>query len=135
MASDPGGRQPFSVSPPHLTMLVVGVVAVYFIVGFYGQSLDSYRLGQRAAEVRQEIAKLEARNRELQSDVAYLQSDDYVERAAREKLNLAHPGDRSVVILRGQTEAVGPPGPPPAPPPGPSFGHLEEWLDLFFGPR
>jgi Septum formation initiator len=135
MASDPGGRQPFSVSPPHLTMLVVGVVAVYFIVGFYGKSLDSYRIGQRAAEVHQEIAQLEARIRELQAEVAYVQSDDYVERAAREKLNLARSGDRSVVILRGQTEALGPPGPPPAASPGPSFGHLEEWLDLFFGPH
>ena len=41
MVSDPGARQSFSVSPAHLTMLVVGVVSVYFIVGFYGKSLDS----------------------------------------------------------------------------------------------
>jgi hypothetical protein len=141
MGSDPGAKTPFSVSPPHLTMLVVCVVAVYFVVGFYGKSLDSYRIGQRAAEVRQEIAVLEDENRVLQARIAYLQSDAYVETAAREKLNLAQPGDRSVVILQAQGASIGPQGPPASQGAGSvlpaldSFGHLEEWIDLFFSAR
>ena len=78
MANDSGGRQPFSISPPHVTMLVVCVVAVYFIVGFYGKSLDSYRINQRAVEVRREIDRIEAQNRDIQARIAYLQSDGYV---------------------------------------------------------
>jgi hypothetical protein len=135
MASDSGGRQPFSISPPHVTMLVVCVVAVYFIVGFYGKSLDSYRINQRAVEVRKEIDQIEAQNRDIQARIAYLQSDGYVETAAREKLNLARPGDRSVVLLQDTPDVAGPPGPPPAAPVMVAFGHLGEWLDLFFGPH
>jgi hypothetical protein len=135
MANDSGGRQPFSVSPPHLTMLVVCVVSVYFIVGFYGKSLDSYRINQRAAEVRQQIALIESENRDIQARIAYLQSDGYVETAAREKLNLARPGDRSVVLLQSTPDVVGPPGPPPAAPAMAALGHFWEWLDLFFGPH
>ena len=138
MPIDAGGRRPFTVSAPHLTMLVVCVVSVYFIVGFYGKSLDSYRMNQRARAVQQEIALLEAQNRELQASIAYLQSDAYVETAGRDKLNLARPGDRSVVIVPAPSTPVGPPGPPPAR--GvttrlPDFGHLEEWVELFFGAR
>jgi hypothetical protein len=133
MANDSGGRQPFSISPPHVTMLVVCVVAVYFIVGFYGKSLDSYRINQRAVEVRKEIDQIEAQNRDIQARIAYLQSDGYVETAAREKLNLARPGDRSVVLLQNTPDVAGPPGPPPAAPAMVAFGHLGEWLDLFFG--
>lgn len=138
MPVDPGGRRPFTVSAPHLTMLVVCVVAVYFIVGFYGKSLDSYRMSQRARAVRQEISLLEAQNRELQASITYLQSDAYVETAGRDKLNLARPGDRSVVIVPAPSAPVGPPGPPPgrgATPRLPDFGHLEEWVEFFFGAR
>jgi cell division protein FtsB len=138
MASDPGARQPFSVSPAHLTMLVVCVVSVYFIIGFYGKSLDSYRINQRALVVRQEIALLETRNRQLQDEIAYYQSESYVETAARDKLNLVRPGDRSVVTLPAPQAAIGPPAAPAAEGSGPflpSFGHLGEWVELFLGQR
>jgi hypothetical protein len=64
-----------------------------------------------------------------------------VETAAREKLNLAQPGDRSVVILQAQGPAIGPQGPPAGQGAGgvlpalDSFGHLGEWIDLFFSAR
>ena len=138
MASDPGARQSFSVSPAHLTMLVVCVVSVYFIVGFYGKSLDSYRINQRALVVRQEIAQLETQNRQLLDEIAYYQSDTYIETAARDKLNLVRPGDRSVVTLPAPQGAIGPPAAPPAEGSGPflpSFGHLGEWVELFLGQR
>jgi len=138
MSPEPGGRQPFTVSAPHLMLLVVSVVSVYFVIGFYGKSLDSYRMNQREGEVRQQIAQLEAQNRELQDTVDYLQSDAYLETAARDRLNLARPGDRSVVVIAPSKPALGPPG-PPAPPRAaagvPDAGHLGEWIDLFFGPR
>ena len=117
-------------------MLVVCVVAVYFIVGFYGKSLDSYRINQRAVEVRREIDRIEAQNRDIQARIAYLQSDGYVETAAGEKLNLARPGDRSVVLLQDTPGRPDRPGRPGELPRGDvvAYGHLGEWLDLFFGP-
>ncbi|MGH2370114.1 MAG: FtsB family cell division protein [Chloroflexota bacterium] len=127
-----------SISPPRLTMLVVCVVSVYFIVGFYSKSVESYRINQRAAQVRQEVAELESQNEGLQARVAYLATDTYVETAARDKLNLVRPGDRSLVIVPEQSAIMGPAGPPPRREPSrflAEFGHFEEWLALFFSPR
>jgi cell division protein FtsL len=138
MATELGGRQPFSISPPHVTMLVVCVVLIYFVIGFYGKSLDSYRMNQRVAAVRQEIAALEATNRDLQARVAYLNTEAYVEMTAREKLNLARPGDRSLVMIPARNGPIGPPGPPTGQRPAarvPEVGYLPEWVALFFGPR
>ena len=139
MASDPGARQSFSVSPAHLTMLVVCVVSVYFIVGFYGKSLDSYRINQRALVVRQEIAQLETQNRQLQDrdrllPVRSLHRDGGARQAqpgpARRPLGgdsaRAPGGHRPAGALLGgrQRAAL-----------AISFGHLGEWVELFLGQR
>src|ERR671933_321249 len=81
-----------SISPAQLTMVVVCVVSAYFIVGFYGKSVESYRINLRAEQVQRQVAALEARKRQLQARVAYLATDGYVETAARDKLNLVKPG-------------------------------------------
>jgi cell division protein FtsB len=126
------------LAPAQVTLLVVCVVSVYFLVGFYGKSLDSYRIGQRAAQIRREVAALEAKNRLLQERVAYLATDAYVEMAARDKLSLVKPGDRLLIVVADGQDAgwveSPPPGDEPARPPL-EFGHLADWLDLFFGPR
>ena len=137
MGTQPPPQPSYPVSPAQLTVIVVCLVSVYFIVGFYSKSLDSYRINQRAAEIRQQIARLEEENRALEEKVAYLATDAYVETAAREKLNLARPQDRTLVAVPAQVEVVGVEGPPPGENPRlpPAFGHLADWLALFFGPR
>lgn len=127
----------FQISPAQLTMMVVCLVSVYFIVGFYGKSLESYRINQREAQVRQEVARLEQKNGELRAQVAYLSTDAYVETAARDKLNLVRPGDHALVMVQAQAEQALVPAPPPADPSASlrEFGHLAQWLALFFGSR
>ncbi len=124
------------LSPAQITMLVVCVVSAYFVVGFYGKSVESYRISQRAEAVRRQIAQLEAQNRVLQQQVAELSTDAYVETAARDKLNLARPGDHSLVVVPAQDEVATVEGPPsPETPPARELGHLGDWLALFFGDR
>jgi cell division protein FtsL len=119
-----------------LTIVVVCVVSVYFVVGFYGKTLESYRIGQRAAQVQREVGALEARNRELQAQVAYLSTDAYVETAARDKLGLVKPGDQALIVLPEKPEVAWVEGPPATPESGRAlaeFGHVADWLALFFG--
>ncbi len=131
----PGGPG-FWLSPAQITMLVVCVVSAYFVVGFYGKSVESYRISQRAEAVQRQIAQLEAQNRVLQQQVAELSTDAYVETAARDKLNLAKPGDHSLVVVPAQDEVATVEGPPsPDTPPARELGHLSDWLALFFGDR
>jgi cell division protein FtsB len=133
-----GESRPRTISPARLTILVVCCVSIYFIVAFYGKSLDSYQLNQRANAVRRENARLEAQIKELQDRVAHLSTESFVETAAREKLNLVKQGDRPIVILPAQIDVAtveGPPSPSDFPRPLANLGHAAEWLFLFFGNR
>ena len=121
----------------------VVLVLLYLLVRFYEASVGSYRLEQRAAVVRQEIARLESDNQALATQVAQAQTDEYVELIARERLNMIRPGDRPLVMLREQPPAARThPLPAPAaasqpavapPLPRAGFGHVGAWLNLFFG--
>ncbi len=124
------------ISPAQLTIVVVCVVSVYFVIGFYGKSLESYRISQRAEQVQREVRAIEARNRRLQERVAYLSTDGYVETAARDKLNLVKPGDRSLIVLPEKPDVAWVEAPPPRSAGTRSLselGHTADWLALFFG--
>jgi cell division protein DivIC len=144
--SEPGAPVTPVVEPPRargvsaaqLTVLVVCCVSIYFVIAFYGKSLDSYRLSQRANAVRRENARLEAQIKDLQERVAFYATESYLETTAREKLNLVKPGDRPIVILPAQIEVATVEGPPPADEyrrPLAELGHAADWLFLFFGNR
>lgn len=141
-------KWPLSFSPRLAPVLIgcVVLVLLYLLVRFYDTSVGSYRLEQRAEVVRQEIARLESDNQALATQVARTRTDEYVELMARERLNMIRPGDRPLVMLREQPPAAAraQPLPAPATPPQPEpalapprlrvgFGHVGEWLNLFFG--
>lgn len=57
--------------------------------------------------LQNEVTSLEERNRELQSDIAEAQTPEYLERMARERLNLKKPGEEVVaVVIPESQEAV-----------------------------
>jgi cell division protein FtsB len=131
-----GGALP--ISPAQLTVLAICIVSIFFVANFYGKSMDSYRINQRAAQARQENARLEAQIKVLHETVAYLSTESYLETAAREKLNLVKPGDRPLVILPAAAEMATVAGPPPGAEqtrPFAELGHAADWLVLFFGSR
>lgn len=126
-------------------MLIVCVVSIYFVINFYGKSLEAYRISQRATDVRREIVRLEADIRRLKAQVAYYQTDDYIELTARDKLNLVRPGDRPVIVLPVEPTPLAsgdeemPVARPPADarrtPRDPELGHLPGWVALIIAPR
>ena len=140
-------KWPLSFSPRLAPVLIGAVVLVllYLLVRFYDTSIESYRLEQRAEVVRQEIARLESDNQALATQVAQARTDEYIELIARERLNMIRPGDRPLVMLReppppARTQSLPAPAAAPqtlpalAPPvPRAGFGHVGEWLNLFFG--
>jgi len=134
----PGEPRPRVISPAQLTIVVVCFVSIYFIISFYGKSLDSYRVNQRANDVRRDVAQLEVQIKELRGKVAYLSTESYVETTAREKLNLVKPGDLPVVVLAVGSDiatVASPPPPSEYPKPFAELGHFADWLYLFFGNR
>jgi cell division protein FtsB len=81
----------------------VMIVAAIFIVAYFGLSIASnaitaVRLEKREAALRQEIATLERREARLRALQRYMESDAFVEAAARES-GLVKPGEYQVVVL------------------------------------
>lgn len=116
-------------------VLVVGffiLAAVsFFLVKEY------YKKRQIQSEIQKledEAAKINRDNLEIQDKIAYLQSRDYQEREAKDKLNLQNPGENVVVIKPGvakeqgikiETENIPQPLPPGIPNP-------QKWWKYFF---
>ena len=112
-------------------LLVTVVILLYLALVTAGQMLRTYQLRQEEARLKDEVALLEAKNQSLLAQKDYYASDAYVEKSARENLNLIKPGETAVIIL-----------PPPGPTPGvsapsasqnPDRLSWQRWWDLFFG--
>lgn len=102
-----------------LTVAAVFIIA-YFGVSIVGNALTRYELARDQGRLRQEIATLEQQQRRLTALRAYMLTDEFIERAARDQ-GLVRPGETAVVVS-APTPAAGPPSP------GGS------WWERYFGP-
>ena len=69
--------------------------------------LNAYRFEQEQVKMRKENDALRMQNNLLQKNIQALKSDSYaIEKIAREKLNLAKPGDEIYRIVTTQTKLL-----------------------------
>ena len=81
-------------------------VLLYLGVAAVGKAVQIYRLDQEERQIRGEIEELKARNEALQKQVEYLKSEAYVEKVAREELNLIKKGETAVIVLSPEGSAA-----------------------------
>lgn len=87
-----------------LFLLPMVAYATYSVANRWYQS---YLLALEEADIRREIETLREQNLRLQAELVYTRGDQYVEKIAREQLNLVKPGDRALIL-------IGPPGESPS---------------------
>lgn len=109
-------------------MAVVVIIGAFVAVQFGRQIYTNWETGQRANEIRAEIAALEAVNADLRRELQYLQSAAFISGEARRLMNLGVPGEEVLIIPVGAEEPLPEALAGPAPDP-----LLEQWLELFFG--
>lgn len=82
-------------------VLVVGVIIVLalFAMGYTRKLLTTNRLSRDRAALEAVIATEEARQTDLQKDIANLGSDADIERVARDELHLIKPGDLPIAVV------------------------------------
>ncbi len=93
-------------------------IAIFFLIGAI-LFFSNWQLAKRRKELllrtevlEKEISSLEKKNDELKAGIASTFEESYLEREAREKFQLAKPGEKVIVVLppEGQTqETVLPP--------------------------
>ncbi len=120
-----------TVLPRRHLLLLAGLAAVGLLTLSFGRMLIArYELGERTEAARREIAALQAENASLRQELAYWQSDEGVERLAREELGWARPGETGVVVVGADSPKAWAPAPRP---PREAAPNWQRWWQLFFG--
>ncbi len=81
--------------------LILGTLMVLVMLIFYSvikEGRVQRETGRELKSLEDEIAELEGQSLELAEMIKYLRSDEFVEREAREKLNMQRPGEKVVLI-------------------------------------
>jgi cell division protein FtsB len=107
------GRLGAGLNPRRMLLVASLFIIGYFGVSIVGNAVTRYQLDRQQEELRREIAALREQQRRLEALRAYMQSDEFIERSARD-LGLVRPGDTAVVVSAPTPAAVAtvPPGLP-----------------------
>ncbi len=77
------------------------IVAVILYIG----QVRSYRESQRELEeLKEDLVELKEGKEELEEEVELLHDEDYIERQARKKLGLIHPGEIRFIVENEEKE-------------------------------
>lgn len=78
---------------PRFCLILIAVMLLVFGVSF-GVSLRDLRAGQeKLSQVQAEHAEMLAEVQRLREELAFAETDEYVERVARDELSLIKPGE------------------------------------------
>ena len=115
-----------------IVTIVVATMAISMIVDFGRKATANYRARREEIRLEQEIAAERARHEALLARREYVQTDEYVERVAREELKWVSPGEIVVVPVPVNRKPFPTPETSPAPAkPSRGASHWQEWWALF----
>lgn len=80
-------------------LLLIVPLMFYFFFATISKGLETYQLRQDEQRLQGRILGLQARYEELQAQKEYFNSDVYVEKIAREQLNLIKAGETAVIVV------------------------------------
>ncbi|MBI2952958.1 MAG: septum formation initiator family protein [Chloroflexi bacterium] len=125
------GQQNKLAGKRRLIVAVLVAVLGLLLFSFSSLALSGYRLNQQAESLQQEIQALKAKNEELQKQSRYLESDEGIEKMAREQLGWVKPGETGIVTVPSKAQVTGTSTSPPSQ--SRVVPNWQRWWDLFFG--
>ncbi|OUM99454.1 MAG: hypothetical protein BAA04_08785 [Firmicutes bacterium ZCTH02-B6] len=94
-----GGR--LRVKPRFFVLIGVFFLAVYLVYGYVDGFLRMRAMRAELERVRAEIQRYQELNAQLRAEIEHYNSDEYIERVAREELGLVKPGETPVIVIEG----------------------------------
>lgn len=82
-----------------VTVLIALFLFGWLGVQFFGVAKKALVLREERKRLEMELASLQKRKAELEAGLSRFQSDAYVEREAKRRLNLKKPGEQAVIIV------------------------------------
>lgn len=87
-----------------LTALALLGISVYLVVGLGRQVWSTIQSSRRIDQAPFQLEREKQRNQQLQKEISYLESDDFVEKEARDKLGMARRGETVVIVAKDLAE-------------------------------
>lgn len=81
-----------------ITLATVILIALLIAYNLISQILDAVRSGERLSQEAEEVYQLEAQNRQLKKRLSEIQSLDFLEEVARNKLGFGKKGEIVIII-------------------------------------
>jgi cell division protein FtsB len=85
-------------SPGRIILALVLVAAGYLLLHAGGNVVESFRLADDEAHLKQQVDELHGQEQQLQQIRDYLRTDEYIEFMARRVFGLVKPGEKLVVV-------------------------------------
>ena len=87
-----------SISSKTFFYLIISVIIFVFIPSFLKNSWRFVKANKRIKETKARFIKIKEENKKLWHQLKYSQSDEFIERQIRDKLQIAKPGELVVVL-------------------------------------
>ena len=108
-----------------ITIILLGVLLIVKITGNF---LRLFKAVQQIKTMEEQVLKLEKEKEKLSLKYQYYQTPEFIEEEARNKLNMAKPGETIVILPPNLGEFLNHPKNKDSP----SLPNWKKWWDLFF---
>jgi cell division protein FtsB len=109
-----------------ITTFALGLMLVLVVVGATQVLIRKYEVDRQIAGLQKKADEINKKNLELSELVKYLNTPEYKEREAREKLNLKKEGELVVALPKQLGESLEQDNQPPLP------SNPSKWFDYLF---
>ncbi|MBI2036391.1 septum formation initiator family protein [Candidatus Microgenomates bacterium] len=107
--------------------IIIFAFEAYLIITLSRSVWELWGKRDEYSKIQEKVAQLKEENNRRQSEARYVQTPQFIEKEAREKLNLVKPDETLVIIpqnvLKEATAAASP---------APILAPWQQWLKLFF---
>lgn len=89
-----------------IRLLVLALLALVSFAGYHFLRAKHKQLeiNEEVAELQEQIDDFESKNKNLEQLAQYLQTDDFKEKEAKQKLNLVKEGEKVVIVKKSEIE-------------------------------
>ncbi len=81
-----------------ITLVVGFFVVAYMLYNLTVSIYENYQIEQHIADFKERNAQLTEDNKQKMDDLQYYISDEYIDKVAKQNLNLINPGEKVIVI-------------------------------------
>jgi cell division protein FtsB len=118
-------------SKPSVFFLLL--ILIFAVIALGRESYRYFKINQEIKNLEQRIENIEKSNEELSEIREYYQSEEFLEKEARLKLNLTKPGEKLIIIKQieedleeriGEKEVI-----------AKEISNIQKWWNYFFGEK